>query len=91
MLFLLTSSCTQVSPDGAIYFNETTQPVPYQYSYLDQWPNNNYPLTSDPPFIAPFYSDADFDQLDPGDHAQLSFRILDISDTSKPANEQVLV
>ena len=63
--------------------------MPFQYSYLVQWPNDQYPLTPDPPFIAPFYSDADFDFIDSNDDAQLSYRILDLEDTSKPANEQV--
>ena len=79
----------KVSPDGGIYLNETSVPLPYQYLFLEEWPNDNYPQSPDPPFIAPFYSDAAFDQLDSAQITQLSYRLLDITDVSLPANQQV--
>ena len=68
--------------------NETDQTPTYPYMYRSSWPNTEYPDGTDPPFIAPFYAESEL-RIGASDSSEISYRILDLSDQSKPANERV--
>ena len=61
-----------------------TSAVLVPYVFMDKWPNPLYPTAgaSDPPFIAPFYAEADFRIGRLPEPSRLSYRILDPSTTS---------
>ena len=66
--------------------NETDDEPIHSYIYREAWPNTDYPNSPDPPFLAPFYAESGSDSSGSN---QISYRILDLSDQSKPDNEQV--
>jgi hypothetical protein len=75
----------QISPHGYVALDKKTVADLVPFFFLNNWPNPNYPSSKDPPFIAPFYSEADF-RVGRGDPAKMYYRILDV--TQAPTDSQ---
>ena len=63
----------------------------HTYFFKQNWPNDNYPETPDIPFIAPFYSEADFQPLLPNEPSRLSWRVLDPSQINENNEREITI
>lgn len=84
------SSLLQISPHGHLSLHLTSKSKLTLYTFLEEWPNQNYPLGQDPAFIGPFYSEASYRV---GDAAEigisfLSYRVLSPDRDGLPSNER---
>ena len=82
----------QISPHGHIALHKAETPTRLPYFYMEEWPNQDYPVDNapDPAFIGQFYSEADFRW---GDTAEvgvsfLSYRVLSPERAGLPDNER---